>query len=92
MENLATAATAPQTIDPGKPRLTTLRLLRDLTLEQGYPPSLRALAKALHLSVAGVKKHLDWLAVNGLVAKNHKEARSAVLTEYGRLVLRNRKG
>lgn len=82
----------PITVDPGKSRLAMLRTLRDQTLSLGYPPSLSDLARDLELSIPGAKKQLDWLAARGLISKVKGQPRSAVLTDSGRKVLKNRRG
>lgn len=80
------------TVDPGAARLGMLRALRDETLALGYPPSLTTLASLRGLSVPGAKKQLDWLESNGLISKVKHQPRSAVVTEAGRKVLKNRRG
>lgn len=79
------------TINPGAARCLMLRALRDLTAESGRIPSLGALAAFRGLSVPGAKKQLDWLERNGLIAKVKYQPRSAIITEAGRLVLKNRR-
>lgn len=90
MEAIEPTAPRPKSVDPGKARLATLRDLRDRTLALGYPPSLSVLAKSRGLSVPGVKKQLDKLEQLGLITKVPREPKSAVLTEAGRKVLKNR--
>lgn len=82
----------PITIDPGVSRLATLRALRDFATVNGYPPSLTVLALDRGLSVPGVKKQLDWMASRGLISKVKGQPRSAVVTDAGRKVLKNRRG
>ena len=75
------------TPDPGKRRLDILRVLRDMTLETGFVPTLRAVGMASGMSVPGIKKHLDILAQLGLVTRIPNQPRCTVLTELGRRVL-----
>ncbi len=88
----AISLSADQTVDPGKARLATLRELRDQTLSLGYPPSLSVLAKAMGISVPGIKKRLDVLASLKLVTRVPNQPRCTVLTDAGRKVLKNRRG
>lgn len=80
-----------KTIDPGASRLETLRALSSITASSGRVPSLAELARARYLSIPGVKKQLDWMAAHGLVERPKGAARSVVLTDAGRSVLRYRR-
>jgi len=88
-DNMLTMGTP--TIDPGKARVKMLRTLRNMTMGTGRVPSLGELASWLRISIPGAKKQLDWLAEKGLISKVKGQPRSAVLTESGRLALKNRR-
>ncbi len=79
----------PITIDPQDTRLETLCVLRDCTLELGYPPSLKTIAAKRRLSIPGVKKQLDKMAADGLLTKLKNQPKTCVLTEDGRRALKN---
>lgn len=62
-------------------QLNTLRLIRAHLARHGYPPSLRELARAAHVTPNAISKHLRGLAAAGLVELPERTARGIRLLD-----------
>lgn len=68
--------------------LRVLRAIERLTLERGYPPTVRELGDELDIaSTNGVVCHLRALEEDGLIDRRRFTARAIVLTPAGHEVL-----
>jgi SOS-response transcriptional repressor LexA len=56
--------------------------IRDLTVALGFPPTLRQIAAAVHLSPSRVRQHVDRLVTLGLLVRTEATARSIRLVEF----------
>lgn len=73
-----------------KTYVLTLKHIRDMSLKDGFPPTMAELATYRGLSPTGAKKHVGILCREGLLTTRPESTRSAVLTDSGRKVLKNR--
>ncbi|MDR2401441.1 MAG: transcriptional repressor LexA [Deferribacteraceae bacterium] len=59
-----------------------LKYIKEFSLENGYPPSMREIARAFgHTSSAGAKTMLERLAEKGVLQKDNRRARGIKLPE-----------
>jgi DNA-binding MarR family transcriptional regulator len=68
----------------------TLKAIRDLTMQTGFPPTMVELAASRGLSPTGAKKHVGVLCAAGLLSMRAKAARATRVTDGGRRLLKNR--
>ncbi len=68
---------------PTKRQMEILRYIYEYQKEQGYPPSVRDIAKLHSCSVKGAYDHVLALEKRGLIARSPKLSRSITITHLG---------
>lgn len=67
---------------------TILQFVADFTSKNGGPPSLKEIGDEIGMSKSNAFTHIDHLIGRGLVFKRPKVARGIMITDAGRLALK----